>query len=104
MIIEAIHPGVYIKNELNSLQMSVREFSKRTGISEKQLSLLISGDANLTLDIAEKLSKFFGNLMLKTLVHPANAYDGTVVIPVGNTIFPSAELFIMLNELQLLKA
>ena len=64
MIIEAIHPGVYIKNELNSLSMSVREFSKRTGISEKQLSLLISGDANLTLDIAEKLSKFFGNNVL----------------------------------------
>ena len=61
MLIRAVHPGVFLKEELDSLLMSVREFSKRTGISEKQLSLLLSGSANLTLDMAEKLSKFFGN-------------------------------------------
>lgn len=61
MAVEVVHPGVFLKEELDSLLMSVREFSKRTGISEKQLSLLLSKNANLTLDMAEKLSKFFGN-------------------------------------------
>ncbi len=57
---KAIHPGEILREELNSLHISVREFSKRTGILEKQLSLLLSCEANITLDIAIRLSDFFG--------------------------------------------
>ncbi len=57
---KAIHPGEILREELNSLHISVREFSKRTGILEKQLSLLLSCEANITLDIAIRLADFFG--------------------------------------------
>ncbi len=58
---KAIHPGEILKAELESLRLSVREFSKRTGILEKQLSLILSGEANITLEIASRLADFFGN-------------------------------------------
>lgn len=57
---KAIHPGEILRAELDSLHISVREFSKRTGILEKQLSLLLSCEANVTLDIANRLADFFG--------------------------------------------
>lgn len=56
---EIVHPGEILKRNLEAILMSPREFSKRTGISEKQISLLLSGAANITFDIAERLGKFF---------------------------------------------
>lgn len=58
---KAVHPGEFLRAELESLHLSVREFSKRTGILEKQLSLILSGEANITLEIATRLGDFFGN-------------------------------------------
>ena len=55
------HPGVYIKDALEALDISSKEFSSRSGISEKTLSDLIAGNCNITYDIAFKLSNFFGN-------------------------------------------
>lgn len=56
---EMVHPGEILKRNLGAISMSPREFSKRTGISEKQISLLLSGGANVTFEIAERLGKFF---------------------------------------------
>ena len=53
------HPGVYIKDSLDALEMTAREFSIRTGISERTLSAIINGEGNVTFDVAYKLAKFF---------------------------------------------
>jgi HTH-type transcriptional regulator / antitoxin HigA len=55
------HPGYYLRQDLEALEMSPVEFSKRTGISEKQVSDLLNEKISLTLPLAEKLSAFFGN-------------------------------------------
>ena len=54
------HPGVFIKDSLQSLNMSSKEFSARSGISERTLSSLINQTGNITFDIAYNLSKYFG--------------------------------------------
>ena len=59
--IRRTHPGVILKHSIESLEMSSKEFSYRTGISERTLSDLINKKGSITFDIAEKLSIFFGN-------------------------------------------
>jgi addiction module HigA family antidote len=56
----AFHPGIYLKDYLDELQMTQDEFAKRLGITGKQLSLILSEEANITADIAYKLSKLIG--------------------------------------------
>ena len=68
------HPGVYIKDALDALNMSSKEFSIRTGISERTLSDLINEKGNITFDIATKLSEFFGN-SVNGWTNLQNAYD-----------------------------
>jgi HTH-type transcriptional regulator / antitoxin HigA len=55
------HPGYYLRQDLEALEMTPVEFAKRSGISEKQLSDLLNEKITLTLALAEKLSAFFGN-------------------------------------------
>ena len=68
------HPGVYIKDALDALNMSSKEFSIRTGISERTLSDLINEKGSITFDIATKLSEFFGN-SINGWTNLQNAYD-----------------------------
>ena len=57
---KAFHPGYYIKEYLEDIQMTQDEFAKRVGISGKQISLIIKESASITPDIAFKLSKLMG--------------------------------------------
>ena len=72
--IRRFHPGVYVKDALDALNMSSKEFSIRTGISERTLSDLINEKGNITFDIATKLSDFFGN-SVNGWTNLQNAYD-----------------------------
>ena len=54
---KAIHPGFYLKEYIEELQMTQEEFANRLGISGKQISLILSKKASITADIAYKLSK-----------------------------------------------
>lgn len=58
---QKFHPGSYIKESLDTLSMSSREFSLRTGISERTLSDLLNEKGSVTFDIANKLATFFGS-------------------------------------------
>lgn len=58
---QRFHPGSYIKDSLEELAMSSREFSLRTGISERTLSDLLNEKGSVTFDIATKLATFFGS-------------------------------------------
>ena len=60
---EVYHPSLYINEYIESLEMTQDEFAKRLGISGKQLSLLLSKKANITVDIAYKLSSLTGTSM-----------------------------------------
>ena len=56
----AFHPGYYIQEELEALEMTQEEFSKRLDTTPKNLSILIRGEQSLSIDMAMKLARFFG--------------------------------------------
>ncbi|MBO8414480.1 MAG: HigA family addiction module antidote protein, partial [Firmicutes bacterium] len=55
------HPGFFVKDSLEVMNMTAKEFSIRTGISERTLSALITGHGEITFDIARKLAAYFDN-------------------------------------------
>ena len=55
------HPGVYVKDAIEELGMNQSEFALRTGLSIKNVSTLVSGDSNITFEVAVKLAAFFQN-------------------------------------------
>lgn len=59
--IRRLHPGMYIKESLDAMEMTSREFSARTGISERTLSAIINCNGSITFDVAYKLSIYFDN-------------------------------------------
>ena len=54
--IRRFHPGIYIKETLEAMEMTAREFSARTGIYERTLSAIINGNEDITFDIAYKVN------------------------------------------------
>jgi len=72
--IKRFHPGVYVRDALTDLNMSSKEFSIRTGISERTLSDLINEKGSITFDIANKLSKFLGT-SINVWTNLQNSYD-----------------------------
>lgn len=54
------HPGEYLKDAINELGMSQNEFAIRIGTTGKTISKIISGEQNITFDIASKIAEFFG--------------------------------------------
>ena len=57
---ECFHPGKYIKEAIEELEMSQHEFAARVGITDKFLSTVINEDTKMNFDFASKLSKMFG--------------------------------------------
>ena len=56
----ATPPGATITEQLEERGMTQNEFSKRMGMSEKQISQLMNGDVRVTSDMAEKLELVLG--------------------------------------------
>ena len=55
------HPGVFIKDAIEELGLNQTEFAMRSGLSIKNVSTLISGESNVTFEVATKLAAFFHN-------------------------------------------
>ena len=72
------HPGVYVRDALNDLNMSAKEFSIRSGISERTLSDLINEKGGITFDIAIKLAEFF-KTSINVWTNLQNAYDAYII-------------------------
>lgn len=72
--IKRFHPGEYLKDELEAMDMTASEFSLRTGISERTLSGLFNEKGSITFDIAYKLSNYFGN-SISFWTNLQNSYD-----------------------------
>lgn len=54
------HPGYYIKEIIDDLNISQAELAKRLQVSGKTISLLLSGNASISDDLAIRLSKMTG--------------------------------------------
>ena len=54
--------GNIIKEYLNENEITQKDLSKRTGLSEKHISHLLNGDSRLTEDVALKLEKVLPNI------------------------------------------
>lgn len=57
---KVFHPGYYLKDYLEEVEMTQDEFSKRLGISGKQLSKILDGKSSITNETAAKLSYLIG--------------------------------------------
>ena len=56
----AIHPGRTINRFLDSLDMTQKNLSERTGVTEKHISCIVNGESSITSDMAVKLSNAIG--------------------------------------------
>lgn len=72
--IKRLHPGIHIKANLETMEMTAKEFSVRTGISERVLSPIINCKSSITLEIAFKLAQFFGS-SVEFWMNLQNQYD-----------------------------
>lgn len=56
----AYHPGYYIADIIDDMEISQAEFATRMGTTAKTLTQLINGKADISNDLAKKLSTMFG--------------------------------------------
>ena len=56
----AFHPGYYVNQLIEELEITQEEFALRMGVSAKTISLLVRGETDLSEDMALKLSNMFG--------------------------------------------
>lgn len=73
----AFHPGYYIKEIVEESGLTQENFAKRLDTTPKNLSLLIRGEQNLSIDIAMKLSRMIGTSVSYWL-NLQNAYDALI--------------------------
>lgn len=74
----AFHPGSYVEEIVEDLNITQNEFAERLGTTSKTVSKLINGEENISNDIANKLAKLTG-ISLKTWMNLQNAYDIKVI-------------------------
>ena len=56
----AFHPGYYVSEIIEEMGITQAEFAMRIGTNTKTLSCLVNGQANITNDLAKKLSVMTG--------------------------------------------
>ncbi len=56
----AFHPAYYIEELLEFYDMNQEDLARRLGTTPKNLSILLTGNQRLTVDMAMKLGKMFG--------------------------------------------
>ena len=72
--IVAFHPGYYIADIIEDMEISQAEFATRMGTTAKTLSQLINGQANISNDLAKKLSTMLGT-SAEVWLNLQNTYD-----------------------------
>ena len=72
--IVAFHPGYYIADIIDDMEISQNEFAARMGTTAKTLSKLINGQANISNDLATKLSVMLGT-SVEVWQNLQNTYD-----------------------------
>jgi len=70
----AFHPGSYVEDIVNELNITQAEFAERLGTSSKTISKIINGEDNISNDIANRLAKLTG-ISVKTWINLQTNYD-----------------------------
>lgn len=90
--IVAFHPGYYIADIIEDMGISQAEFATRMGTTAKTLSQLINGQANISNDLAKKLSAMLGT-SIDVWQNLQNAYNQKLIeIQQAKDIDAQAEL------------
>lgn len=76
--IVAFHPGYYIADIIEDMGITQAEFATRLGTNTKTLSYLVNGQANITNDLAKKLSVLTGT-SVELWMNLQNAYDKKII-------------------------
>ena len=76
--IMAFHPGYYIADIIEDMGISHAEFAARMGTTAKTLSQLINGQANISNDLAKKLSAMMGT-SVEVWQNLQNTYDQKLI-------------------------
>lgn len=76
--IVAFHPGYYIADIIDDMGISQAEFAARMGTTGKTLSKLINGQANISNDLARKLSTMMGT-SVEVWQNLQNTYDKKII-------------------------
>lgn len=76
--IVAFHPGYYIADIIADMEISQAEFATRMGTTAKTLSQLINGQANISNDLAKKLSVMLGT-SVSVWQNLQNTYDQKLI-------------------------
>ena len=77
--IVAFHPGYYIADIIDDMEISQNEFAARMGTTAKTLSKLINGQANISNDLAKKLSVMLGT-SVEVWQNLQNTYDQKLLV------------------------
>lgn len=72
--IVAFHPGYYIAEIIEDMGISQSEFANGAGITTQMLSDLVSGRADISYDIAKKLSVMLGT-SVDVWINIQNTYE-----------------------------
>ena len=54
------HPGEYLIDAIDSLEMTPSEFAIKANISLKTIDTIIKCESNITFEVASRLAAFFG--------------------------------------------
>ena len=76
--IVAFLPGYYLADIIDDMEISQNEFAARMGTTAKTLSKLINGQANISNDLATKLSVMLGT-SVEVWQNLQNTYDQKLI-------------------------
>ena len=74
----AFHPGYYIADLIEDMEITQEEFSTRMGTTPKTVSRLVNGKCNLSNDLAKKISAMTGS-SVDVWLNLQKAYDEKVI-------------------------
>lgn len=74
----AFHPGTYVEELVNDLNITQSEFADRLGTSAKTISKIINGEDRISRELANKLFKLSG-ISIKTWLNLQANYDAKVI-------------------------
>ena len=60
MALTAIHPGEHLAEELEALDMSAAELSRKIDVPTNRITQILNGTRSITGDTALRLAHFFG--------------------------------------------
>ena len=74
----AFHPGTYVEEIFEDLNITQNEFAQRLDITPKSLSRLMNAEENLSKETSYKLSKLTG-ISINTWMNLQNEYEKKIL-------------------------